>query len=586
MMIITDTAVRKRTSVVVMIFVIIIFGLVAYSSMPREASPDITIPYIFISTSYPGVAPEDIEKSITIPIEKKLKGLEAVKQIQSSSTEGMSSIIIEFVAGTDIDEVLSKTKDKVDLAKQELPSDLQDDPEVMEINKKKKSAMQKLKKEFINGCENNNIDIKTAKELFELIYKFADYGFNKSHSAAYALLAYQTAYLKKHYPAEFMAATLTSEINDSPRIVILIDECRRMGIEILPPNVNISGDVFEVIEKDKISFALSAIKNVGKSAICSIIKAREEFGKFKNIFHLLENVDMRAVNKKVLEALIQGGALDDLEGTRAQNFAAIELAINYSQKYQSLLHNKSQINIFEVLNNTDDDKEVTEYKNHPDIPEVPAWPIQELLEREKELLGFYISGHPLDRYSKEIKLFGTINWEDLESFVKNKEIRTAAIITQVRTHLDRKGNIMAFITMEDRSNSFEGVIFSSIYEKYGNFINKGEMVFIVGKVSEVGEQSFKVLCDEIIPISEVRNRFSNGLKLVIDTTNFIDEKIEKLLSIIEQNPGTIPLYFEMRPNGNGSGIILKSRKYQILMTDELLFKLQNLLGKEKVIVNS
>ncbi len=454
------------------------------------------------------------------------------------------------------------------------------------MGKKKKSVMEKQKKEFINGCLKNEIDQQTAEKIFELIFKFASYGFNKSHSAAYALLAFQTAYLKRHYPEEFMAATLTSEMNDASRITVLIDECRKMGLEILPPSVNISGDKFEVPEPGKISFALSAIKNVGRAAIKSMIKARKEVGKFENIFHMMQNVDLRSVNKKILEALIQAGALDELEGTRAQNFAAIEMAINFGQKYNVHNQNKAQISIFEAMSTGSDQDAGQSFMSYPTLPEISDWPLQEKLEREKELLGFYISGHPLDKYKKEIELFSNLDWNEPTTFASNQELRTPAIITQVRTHLDRKGNIMAFLTLEDKFNSFESVVFASVYEKYNDYINKGEMIFILGKVSESGENTFKLLCNEIVPINEIRNRLSNGLHLIITTKDFSENKVDELQTLIQNYPGSIPLYFEMRPNGNSAGLVLCSRKYTVVVTDELLEKLHNLLGKNNVLIKS
>ncbi len=450
------------------------------------------------------------------------------------------------------------------------------------MGKKKKSEMENVKIEFIEGCKNNGLDLETAEAIFELVFKFASYGFNKSHSAAYALLAYQTAYLKRHYPSEFMAATLTSEINGSTRIAVLIEECRRMGINILPPDINISGDVFEVIDKNKISFALSAIKNVGKTAIRSIIKARKEIEPFKNIFHLVQYIDLRTVNKKILEALVQAGALDNLEGTRSQNFAAIESAISFAQKYQNQTHDKAQISLFEMMSEADAQQEEAQFMTYPPLPDVPDWPIQETLQREKDLLGFYISGHPLDKYTWESEFYSTLNWNNSHTFSKNKEIRTGAILNQVKTHLDRKGNIMAFITLEDKNNTFEGVVFSSVYEKYSTFLTKGEMVFVKGKVSEAEEKTFRMICDEIIPISEVRNRLSNGLQITIDPKIFSEGQISRLQHIINKYPGKIPLYFEMLPNGDGAGLVMRSKKYQIVLTDEFLTELYQIIGKENI----
>ncbi|UCF63383.1 MAG: DNA polymerase III subunit alpha [bacterium] len=449
------------------------------------------------------------------------------------------------------------------------------------MGKKKKSAMEKLKKEFIDGCQKNNIELETAEAVYELILKFASYGFNKSHSAAYALLAFQTAYLKRHYPSEFMAATLSSEINDSARIGVLIEECKKMGIQILPPDINISSDVFEVTEKGDISFALAAIKNVGKAAIRSIIRSREENGPFTNIYQLLQYVDLRSVNKKILEALVQAGALDNLEGTRAQNFAAIEIAIGFAQKYQKQANNKDQFSLFEMMTPDNSQQEQLQV-SYPALPEVPEWAIQETLQREKGLLGFYISGHPLDKYQKEQTYFSNLDWDDIHSFQTKKEIQTAGILTQIKTHLDRKGNIMAFITLEDKVNSFEGVVFASVYEKYGSYLNKGEMVFVKGKVSEADEKSFRILCDEIIPISEVWNRLSSGLHLSINPQGLKEERITQLQKLIQKYPGNIPVYFEMKMNGNGDGIVMRSKKFQVIITEEFLSELQKIIGKDNI----
>jgi DNA polymerase-3 subunit alpha len=449
------------------------------------------------------------------------------------------------------------------------------------MGKKKRSDMQKLKIEFLEGCQKNGIKQKSAEAVFNLILKFASYGFNKSHSAAYALLAFQTAFLKRHYPSEFMAATLSSEINDSARIAVLIEECRRMGIDILPPDINISSDAFEVTEQGGISFALSAIKNVGKSAIRSIIQAREEKGSFSNIFQMLQYVDLRSVNKKILEALVQAGALDNLEGSRSQNFAAIESVINFAQKFQSHANNKTQISLFEMVSAEDPDNEDFQV-SYPALPEVPDWPLQETLQREKDLLGFYISGHPLDKYQKEQQYFSNLNWKELADFQEKREIQTGAILTQIKTHLDRKGNIMAFITLEDKFSSFEGVVFSSVYEKYSNYLNKGDMIFVRGKLSETSENSFRMLCDEIIPISEVWHRFSNGLHLIINPQELQETEINKLQKLIKKYPGDMPLYFEMKSNGNSNGLIMRSKKFQVILTDEFLQELQKIIGKGNI----
>jgi DNA polymerase-3 subunit alpha len=448
------------------------------------------------------------------------------------------------------------------------------------MGKKKQSEMGRMEKEFKEGCLKNGLDEGTTEAIYDLIKKFASYGFNKSHSTAYALLAYQTAYLKRHHPAEFMAATLSSEINNFSRLTVLISECYNMNITILPPNINISSNNFDVPAEGEISYALSAIKNVGKSAINSIIKMRKQKGPFVNIFQLMQYVDMQKVNKRVLEGLIQAGALDDLTGSRAQNFAAIELAISFGQKAQNQQGNKDQLDIFGQFDK--DEKNGEAFVKYPDLPDVPEWSIEETLTREKEALGFFLTGHPLDKFKKEISLFCTLDWENPDTFAREREVRVIAMLTQVKTHLDRKGNIMAFVTLEDKEHSFEGVIFSSVYEKYSQFINTGEVVYLKGKISQSDETSFKVLGDEIFSAGEVWNRLSNRLILSVKSRGIEIEEIDILEKILQKYSGDVPLYFEMKLNGNDPGFMMKSKQFKVLINEQLLQELDKLLGKENI----
>ncbi len=446
------------------------------------------------------------------------------------------------------------------------------------MGKKKVKEMEKMKGEFIEGALKNGVDKETAEAIYNLIFKFASYGFNKSHSAAYAILAYQTAYLKAHYPAEFMAANLTSEMSDSAKVVMFIDECRQLGIEVLPPDVNYSGARFEVTDEGKISFGLEAIKGVGRAAISSIIEARERVGQFKNLFHFVESVDMRAVNKKVLEALIQAGAMDSLEGTRAQKFAAIEEALKFAQRVHDKKTPQDQISLFDLMGDGEETPEELQIQ-YPELPKVPDWSLQEKLAREKQFLGFYVSGHPLDRYRTEIALFSNLDWSHFEELKEGDEVRVAAMIATMKTHLDRKGKFMAFLTLEDRFQSFEAVVFSSVFEKYSDFIAKGNLVFVRGKVSDKSESTFKMLVDEIIPISEVRNRWARGLKIRLRTDEMQEDQVQSLNQLMKDFPGTIPIYFEIFTQDNGGGFLLRSRRYRVVLTDELLQQLRKTVGE-------
>ncbi len=451
------------------------------------------------------------------------------------------------------------------------------------MGKKKKSIMEKMEVEFIEGCAANGVNKKIAKAIYELIFKFASYGFNKSHSAAYSILAYQTAYLKRHYPAEFMAATLTSEINDSKRLVTLIDECKRMGLQVIPPDVNTSGALFEVPESGKVSFGLTAIKGVGKGAIQSILAGRKEAGRFSNIFDFAKALDLRACNKKVFEALVQAGALDSLEGNRAQKFAVIELALSFGQKYQEREQNKSQTNLFDMMGPAaNGDSSADAFLQYPALPPIEEWAMKDMLQREKDLLGFYISGHPIDKYAAEIKLFSNLDWERPETYTPGRKVKTAAMISVVKQHMDRKGRFMAFVTFEDKLNNFEGIVFASTYEKYSDYVKQGEIVFVSGKVDTQGDQTFKMLCDEIIPIGESRNRLADSVKLKVDTSRISIEQIDSLYQIITENRGAVPLYFNVYTNGNGEGLMLKSRRFKVLLSDEFLAKARNILGESAV----
>lgn len=447
------------------------------------------------------------------------------------------------------------------------------------MGKKSKAAMVGMKKEFIDGSVQNGIKKNTAEEVYSLILHFASYGFNKSHSAAYALLAYQTAYLKRHFPAQFMAANLNSEITNPKRIVVLIDECKRMGIEVLYPDINSSLPRFAVADDGKISFGLQAIKNVGKTAIEHIHAVHQKHGPFQNIFQLLQHCDLRIVNKKVVEALVQTGAMDSVEGNRAQKFAAVEMAINFAQKFQGNSKNKDQTSLFDIAG---DDSGGIKYLQYPALPDIPEWSLQERLAREKELLGFYISGHPLDKYERDIQLFSNLDWSDPGTFEEDKEIRTAAVINEIRTHIDRKRKFMAFLTLEDRYGSFEAIVFSSVYEKYQKFLNKDEMVFVTGRVSSSTEDSFKLICDEIIPLEEVRNRMAGSLKIIIDTQKISSDQVEELYQLIRENPGLIPVVFEVRTNGSGEGLLMKSQKYQVVLTDDFIRNLERIVGKNSI----
>ncbi len=446
------------------------------------------------------------------------------------------------------------------------------------MGKKKKEEMQAQKDKFIQGCIKNNINKKIAQEVADLIEKFASYGFNKSHAAAYALIAYQTAYLKSNFPAEFMSANLSSEASNTDKIVLLIDECRKMGIVVIPPDVNHSKAKFEPIEKDKIAFGMAAIKNVGLGAIESIIFNREKDGKYLNIFQMLQRVDLRLVNKKILESLIQCGACDSLEGNRAENFHSIETATDFGQNFQSKSKfNTNQHSLFNI------NSEVNDIVSYPKLPDLPDWSAQEKLQKEKEFLGFYMSGHPLKKYESLIRLYST-DWSmsNGETPTDKSMIRIAGIITEIRTLLDKNNNMMAFVKIEDINRVFEAVVFASVYPKVESFLKTDSIVLMQGRLnSEADDPVKKIICEEVYDLMQVPGELTKSLLLIINKTKISDEKINFLKNLLASHRGKIPVYFRVSINGK-SEINMVSKNLKIAMSNTLLEKLEQILSFENI----
>ena len=437
------------------------------------------------------------------------------------------------------------------------------------MGKKKKEEMQAQKDKFVSGCVANGVDKKIAMEIADLIEKFASYGFNKSHAAAYALIAYQTGYLKSNYPAEFMAANLSSEVNNPDKIVILIDECRRLGIQVVPPDVNHSQAKFQPIDNNKIAFGMAAIKNVGEGAIESIIKGREQTGQYINIFQMLQQVDLRLVNKKVLESLAQCGALDSLEGNRAQIFHMIESAIEFGQNFQSKERkNQGQHSLFDLGGTKDD------LVSYPVLPNMPDWSGQDKLKKEKEFLGFYISGHPLQNYTHLIRLYGT----DFNSLNGNTTtVNICGLITDVRTMIDKKQNKMAFVKLEDFDRTYEAVVFGSVYPQVEDKLVPDAVVMLRGKYeAQPGDSSIKIICDEAYRLEEVPGLLTQSLMLHIDKKKITQEKIIYLRNLLKAHPGKLPLYFKISMEGN-QPLNMVSKKVKISVNTALINELEKIL---------
>ena len=446
------------------------------------------------------------------------------------------------------------------------------------MGKKKKKEMEGQKEKFIKGCLKSGVDEKIAREIADMIEKFASYGFNKSHAAAYALIAYQTAFLKSNFSAEFMAANLSSEISDTDRIVAMIDESRRMGIEVIVPDIQYSEAHFEPKEKNKIAFGLVAIKNVGHAAIHSILEQRDKNGSFTNLFQLLQYVDLRLVNKKVLENLIQSGAMDSLDGTRAQKFHAIEKALEFGQSYQARKRKSGeQKSLFDV------DPQVNDTIAYPALPEVPDWIVQDTLAREKEALGLYLSGHPLGKYEHVVNLYRTRLGENNGTKLSEEAvINICGMITEIRTLLDKNQNKMAFVKLEDFDRNYEAVIFSSIYKKMEDLIKKDALVLLQGRLnSAIDDPVLKIICDDMYDLEKVPASLTDYLILRIDKSQMTNQKITDLKKTLHTHRGKLPVYFKVTVNGSEE-INMVSKKMQVEIDHKLLDELVNLIGLENI----
>jgi DNA polymerase-3 subunit alpha len=439
------------------------------------------------------------------------------------------------------------------------------------MGKKDKVLMADQKKKFIEGAARNGIDNRTAGDIFDLIEKFASYGFNKSHSVAYSVLAYQTAYLKAHFPSEYMAATLSSEMDNTDKIVLLIDECRKLGIQVLPPDVNESGVHFVVTPKG-IRFGLSAIKNVGVSAVENIVRSRSEKGRFRDIFDFCARVDLRLVNKKTIEGLIQAGAFDSLHENRAQLFAQVEGAISYGQSEQEHA-GRGQSNLFEG----------TTAKLHakPSLRATAQWTEAEKLSREKSVLGFYVTGHPLLKYADDVEAFASAKLGSPERVKPNSLVRVCGVVAEVKRKIDKRGNTMAFVSIEDLTGKAECIVFSDPYQKYSQLLQPGSIVMVTGR-NDGSEEAIKVIVNEVIPIDKVRGKFAKSVLLNVNLDVVNEGTVVELARLLEQHRGKCQCYLNVTGGGLNKNLIYLTRKYVVEPNQQFLAAVKQLLGPAAV----
>ena len=408
------------------------------------------------------------------------------------------------------------------------------------MGKKKKKEMEAQREKFIAGARARGFNAQKTARIFDLMVKFAGYGFNKAHSAAYAVLAYQTGYLKANYPVCFMSALLTSEINNSDKIVKYINECRDLGIKILPPDINVS-DLNFTPSGQEIRFGLAAIKNVGTNAISSILEARKRISRFGSLFEFCEEIDLRVVNKRVIESLIKAGALDSLGGHRSQLLASVDRAIDSAQQIQRDRESGQQ-GLFSALNG---DPAGGDRSLHlpQELPDTPEWPESLILSSEKETLGFYITGHPLEKFTEQIEQTTTTKVEDVSELEASQEVHIGAMISSLRPLRTRKGDRMATLSLEDLSGSVDAVVFPEVFKRCESLLESEAAVLVRGMLEIEDSGNRKIVVREIRTLDGPHS--APPVTIYVKLEAMAQDLPVKLRSIMEENPGGSRVTFQL-----------------------------------------
>lgn len=448
------------------------------------------------------------------------------------------------------------------------------------MGKKNPEVMEAQRKAFVDGCKHNGIAEKIATRIFDLMEHFAGYGFNKSHSAAYAMISYRTSYLKARFPVEFMTALLTSEMGNTDKLVVYLDEAKRTGLKILPPDVNESQAYFTAVDDRTIRCGLGVIKNVGLSAIESVVQAREQLaGRFRTMPDLCGHIDLRLVNRKVLESLIKSGACDSMGASRAGLLASLDQALEEAASAQKD-RISGQATLFEALSG-------------PAAPAAPKtdvapagrprdWPESQKLAFEKELLGFYVSGHPLARYERAMKAFATTTTAQLAQAGADAMVTVAGMLTKIKMTTTKKTNEqMAICTLEDLHGETEVLVFPSSFTQLAPQLKPNAIVFVEGRVM-VREDEPRLVAQQIIPIDQGAGKLAQAMDLVLRHGE--KELLEQLKGLLARFPGAVPIYLRLEMPEQAPMRLKLAEDFKVDPKQELLDELGHLLGDNAVII--
>ncbi|WP_413231788.1 DNA polymerase III subunit alpha [Marinobacter sp.] len=443
------------------------------------------------------------------------------------------------------------------------------------MGKKKPEEMAKQKAIFLDGCENNGIDKVLAENIFDLVEKFAGYGFNKSHSAAYALVSYQTLWLKAHYPAEFMAAVLTADMQNTDKVVTLVEECRNMKLDLVLPDVSTSEYTFTVNDEGQIVYGLGAIKGLGEGPIQSVVEGRAEGGPYKDLFDFCNRVDPKKVNKRAIEAMIRAGAMDKLGPGRAQLMASIDKALQQANQ-QSRNESVGMVDMFGEALTGGDGEDL-----YADVAHVREWPEKERLKGEKDTLGLYLTGHPFDEYEREVRRFVRSSIADLKP--NKSPQRVAGLVVAQRTMKTKTGSTMCFITLDDRSARIEATLFSETFLENRELLGSDQVIVVEGQVSHDDYSGqLKMRVSSVMDVGTARQRFSRGLKLALKSTQLRNGLLDKLDNTLRpfRCEGS-PVWIEYCSDQAQTRIEL-GESWRVQPDDELLLELKYLVGEQSV----
>ncbi|EGQ8084860.1 DNA polymerase III subunit alpha [Vibrio vulnificus] len=443
------------------------------------------------------------------------------------------------------------------------------------MGKKKPEEMAKQRATFEEGAVKNGVDGELAMKIFDLVEKFAGYGFNKSHSAAYALVSYQTLWLKTHYPAEFMAAVMTADMDNTEKVVGLVDECFRMKLTVLPPDINSGLYRFNVDENGAIVYGIGAIKGVGEGPIDAILEARTKGGHFKDLFDFCARIDLKKVNKRVIEKLIYAGALDRLGPHRAALMASLDDAVKAASQHRQA-EAFGQADMFGVL--TDAPEEV----EHKYI-QVEPWPEKVWLEGERETLGLYLTGHPVNAYLTELNKYTSCRLKDATPTRRDQSLTLAGLVIAARVMTTKRGTRIGIMTLDDRSGRMEVMLFSDALERYADLLEKDKILVVSGQVSfDDFNGGLKMTAREVMDLGSAREKYARGVSVSIAASQIDDQFFERFSRILEPHKaGTIPVnvYYQ---RADARARLTLGTEWRVTPSDTLLDELKMLLGKDQV----